>query len=321
MSHRFYRLPDTDVWYRTYRFRNDARFMYMLSINDPLTSWDVQGQDRRKRYAGVRPDPLNQRNGSYVSLPRAPSERWSEDSPGIAHGEIHPYSFRSEALFDERKIEVYETPGFRPGEDIITPILILFDGAESKDLLKAPVILDHLFAEQRIRPMLAVFLIQPYEQREKDLECNESTNIYLVNELLPWLRIRYGIRTDAAHTIVAGSSLGGLAAAFAGIRHPDTIGRVLSQSGSFWWGREGSTPQWLTSEFLSARRVDVQFYLDVGLMETKGGKISQLKTNRRLRTVLRSKGYRVLYREFNGPHAFPCWRAGFGDALLALLSD
>jgi hypothetical protein len=31
-----------------------------------------------------------------------------------------------------------------------------------------------------------VFLIQPYEQREKDLECNESTNIYLVNELLPW---------------------------------------------------------------------------------------------------------------------------------------
>ena len=56
-------------------------------------------------------------------------------------------------------------------------------------------------------------------------------------------------------------------------------------------------------------------------METNGGALSQLRTNRRLRTVLESKGYSVLYREFNGPHAFPCWRAGFADALVALLHN
>src|SRR5262249_20218397 len=30
------RLPNTDVWFKTYRLRNDARFIYALSINDSL---------------------------------------------------------------------------------------------------------------------------------------------------------------------------------------------------------------------------------------------------------------------------------------------
>jgi enterochelin esterase family protein len=60
--------------------------------------------------------------------------------------------------------------------------------------------------------------------------------------------------------------------------------------------------------------------MDVGLMETAGGAISQLETNRRLRDVLRVKGYDVVYREFNGAHDYPCWRAGFADALTSLLS-
>ena len=137
-KHLFQHLTGTDVWYRTYKFRNDARFMYMLSIDDPLTSWDVEGPERQKRYAGVRTDPLNRRNGSYVSLPQAPSERWSEEHPGVARGEIRPYSIASTALSGDRQIEVYETPGFRPSAESITPVLILFDGLESRQLLRAP---------------------------------------------------------------------------------------------------------------------------------------------------------------------------------------
>jgi enterochelin esterase family protein len=200
-------------------------------------------------------------------------------------------------------------------------VLLLFDGLESKELLKVPVILDNLFTENRLPHMLAVFLVQRYERREADLQCKQATNAYVADEVLPWLRQRYGVRTSPARTIAAGSSLGGLAASFAGLRRPESIGLVLSQSGAFWWARDDGGAQWLTSEFESASRRDLKLYLDVGLMETRGGSRSQLRTNRRLYSVLRSKGYRVVYREFNGPHAFPCWRAGFADALLALLSD
>jgi enterochelin esterase family protein len=168
-KHLFRHISGTDLWYRTYTFRDDARFMYMLSINDPLIPWEVEGSERKKRYAGVRADPLNQRNWCYVSLPRAPSERWVEERAGIPHGEIRRHKLPSMALSGEREVEVYVTPKFQPGQGI-TPVLILFDGEESKVLRKVPVILDNLFVEGRLPPLLAVFLIQPHEQREHSEE-------------------------------------------------------------------------------------------------------------------------------------------------------
>ena len=307
-------MADTDVWYRTYRFRNDARFMYMLSINDPLTSWEVEGPQRSARFTGVRADPLNQRSPGYVSLPNAPSEKWSEKRPETAHGEIRRYSRASAAMSGERVIDVYATPGFKRGRGL-TPVLILFDGDESRDMLRVPIILDNLYADHRIGEMLAVFLVQPYEHRETDLECSQNTNLYLVNELLPWLREEYEIRTEPGSTVAAGASLGGLAATYAGLRHPEAIGKVLSQSGSFWWGKTDSQPEWLTAEVRSSQRVKVDFYLDVGLMETNGEKLSQLETNRQFKDALERKGYRVIYREYNGIHGFPCWRAGLRGRL------
>src|SRR5262249_31214521 len=50
------RIPRTDVWYRTYDVRNDARFTYALSENDPLISFIAS--DRK---SNSKPDPLNAR--------------------------------------------------------------------------------------------------------------------------------------------------------------------------------------------------------------------------------------------------------------------
>jgi len=43
---RMLRLAGTDVWFKTYKVRNDAQFAYNLSPNDPLTSLnDIKGDD------------------------------------------------------------------------------------------------------------------------------------------------------------------------------------------------------------------------------------------------------------------------------------
>jgi enterochelin esterase family protein len=44
-----------------------------------------------------------------------------------------------------------------------------------------------------------------------------------------------------------------------------------------------------------------------------------LRPNRRLRDVLKAKGYAVHYQEFNGNHNYLNWRGSFADGLIALL--
>jgi enterochelin esterase family protein len=127
--------------------------------------------------------------------------------------------------------------------------------------------------------------------------------------------------TDPSRIIVAGSSLGGLAATYAGFRHPEVFGNVLSQSGSFWWKPEGDNRgEWLTHQFKASPKLHVRFYLDVGLME--GGSASDAHdmviVNRRMRDVLRAKGYQLYYQEFNDGHEYVNWRGTFADGILFL---
>src|SRR6267154_57916 len=70
-------LPGTDIWYRTYRVRSDARFTYELSVNDSLVpSEDEEHPDQRE--SRFRSDPLNPRHAagpdseSLAELPDAP---------------------------------------------------------------------------------------------------------------------------------------------------------------------------------------------------------------------------------------------------------
>src|SRR6186713_3531872 len=54
------RVEGTDVWYRSYPARSDARFAYELSVNDNLVPFD-QVTDWGARAATFRRDPFNRR--------------------------------------------------------------------------------------------------------------------------------------------------------------------------------------------------------------------------------------------------------------------
>ena len=74
------RIGDTDLWYRTFKFPRDARFMYRLSPNDPLRFKDYESKGPPSQL-----DPLNprQRLGwSLVELPSAPPQPYAQQRPG-----------------------------------------------------------------------------------------------------------------------------------------------------------------------------------------------------------------------------------------------
>lgn len=321
----------TDVWYKTYNVRNDARFIYSLSPNDSLQPIEkIDPKDRkamRKRLSDLRQDPFNPKDdpggmpASYVELASAPPQRWIEPVQVAAKGTLEKQEFYSSILGNKRDIWVYTPAGFSRIAGRYN-LLVVFDGADYISDVPTPVILDNLISKRLIPPTVSVFVGNPTDSsRAVELPCSPQFADFLAAELVPWMRKNYdasAIPTDAA---VAGSSFGGLAAAFAGFRHPEIFGNVLSQSGSFWWKPDGQTqPEWLTKEFANAPRSNMRFFLEAGLMETGPSLTgpSILAANRHLRDVLLGKRYRLHYQEFNGGHEVLNWRGTFADGLMYL---
>jgi enterochelin esterase family protein len=298
-------------------------------------------ENQEKRRANWRHDPLNPHTfvfpadeetqskkviDSVLELPDAPPQLWISPEPGTPAGQVREFRFRSEILDNERRVWVYTPPGYTDAR-LPCGLLILFDGLAYVTTIPAPTILDNLLAENMIPPLVAVMLETSEKTRYRELGCHPPFVEFLAREMMPWIHQRYHVTSDPDQTVVGGISRGGLAAAFAGLRHPEMFGKVLSQSASFWWRatdlkvkNNAEEFEWLAYQFAVSEKLPLSFYLDAGLLEHWfEDPPSILLTNRHMRNVLLAKGYPVHYAEFNGGHESLCWRGTFADGLLALV--
>ena len=324
---RLSRIPGTDVWFKSRRMRADARFGYAFSVNDSLATKTSEAEEEA-RWAALKPDPLNPRQApeplvSLAELPAARKQPWIVPRPDVPKGRLAESSFRSDRLGNERIVRVYTPPGYDPkGKPY--GLLVVLDGRTYTSDIPGSAVLDNLLAARRIPPLVAVFVANPSaEARVRELSCHPPFAEFLARELIPWVRRGYRITEDPARIAIAGSSLGGLAAACAAVRHPEVFGNVLSLSGSFYWRPPGDTePEWLARQLATGPKLPLRFYLEAGLMEdTPREGTSLLAANRHLRTVLQARGSAVEYREFNGGHSILNWRGSFADGVLALFGN
>ena len=190
-----------------------------------------------------------------------------------------------------------------------------------------PEILDSLIAAKRTPPAVAVLFDNGAPPgRIQDLANSRRFAAFVAEELLPWVRARYAVTRSADHTILAGSSAGGLGAAYVALQYPSLFGNVLTQSGAFWRGNEASDAppfEWLTQQYDASPKASVRFFMDVGSRETvgalRGAAPSLLDANRHLHEVLTRKGYVVEYFEVpNGQHSPDTWRARLPAGIVAL---
>ncbi|MGE8364021.1 enterochelin esterase domain-containing protein [Cupriavidus sp.] len=334
------RLGDSDVWYRSYRLPASTRLSYQLAPDVP--QFDAPAPQRRRAIlATAQRDPLNARvfpgggvdvfqDKSVLELFKAPPQPWVEARAGVSVGTVSRHRFDSRLLGNSRDVYLYRPVGYRPGADG-QALLVVFDAHAYVSLVPTPVILDNLIAEGRIPPTAAIIVGNPSAAaRGVELPPNPMFARFLAEELMPWARGQ-GLSAPAGSTVVAGSSFGGLASAYAALRHPELFGNVLSQSGSFWWApTEGSQlgasvqarePEWLTREYVAAPRLPVRFYLEAGLFEGARGPGGILSTSRHLRDVLLAKGYSVRFGETASGHDYLHWRGSLACGLLALIGN
>ncbi|HEY5759005.1 MAG TPA: alpha/beta hydrolase-fold protein [Steroidobacter sp.] len=337
-------LAKTDVWYRTYRVSRKARFTYYLAwprgetpradtiypmsadngiayetVADPRARW-TYAQERE----GVR------RLFSYAEGPEAPVEPFVAFRNGIERGNVETIDVDSQVLSNQRKVSIYTPPGYQKNRAAYG-LLLMFDRRSYMSDVPTPTILDNMIADKVIPPMVAVLIDSRVtndpdgDARSRELPPNPNYQRFLREELLPLIRKRYHVSDDPKRNVVAGSSYGGLAAAYTALSNPREFGNVISQSGSYWWSPEccRSSPVvfltehsgWLIKEFASKPRQPTRFYLDVGLWEGA----DMLMPNRILRSVLEGKGNEVTYREFTGGHDYVIWRNTLSDGLIELI--
>lgn len=245
-----------------------------------------------------------------------PVDQWSQTRPGVTAGSLTALRFDSSVLGYEVPLTLYRPAGV-PADDL--PVLVFFDGNMARTVLRVPTVLDNLIAAGRVAPT-AVLLVHNFDERRgQELNPEPRLVTFVADELLPWTKATTGAGRPG-HDLVAGMSLGGLAATYLGLARPDVFTGVIAHSGSFWWPLPGDgEPGRLIRDLARFPSSPARFYLDVGVLETEAGDMpSQLKFCRAMRDGLREHGHPVTYAEYTGAHDYINWRRTFADGLQAV---
>ncbi|HCO74463.1 MAG TPA: hypothetical protein DIT16_06370 [Clostridium sp.] len=317
------KIMETDLWFITYEVRNNLRFIYYFSPNDPLDDdWNERFGSRvkydkfcKRALSFDKENPEDK--GSYVLMPKSPEDIWSTIIEDVPKGKIEEHRFESKNLEDKRRIRVYTPYGYDKKEKPYG-YMVLTDGDDYISTLSAIETLNNLIANKEIPPIVAIF-IDSTKNRGKELKCNDSFCKCIAKEVIPWAKKNYNISSMPEKAIICGLSLGGLTAAYLGLNYSEIFGNVLSQSGYFWYNSEDYVPNedcWMSKMFKEVNTLNLKFYLDMGVLETK---YKIIDPNINLRDTLLSKGYKVDLRWFNGGHDYLSWGETLAHGLISLI--
>jgi enterochelin esterase-like enzyme len=170
--------------------------------------------------AGLAPA---QPGGGKTDQPAAkflpPPNEFDRPRDKIDHGKLETIEYDSKTVSVKRKAQVYTPPGY--SKDKTYPVLYLLHGIGGNELEwtragSAHVILDNLYSEQKLVPMIVVI---PNGRAAKDVTprspVNQQSTAFaafekdLLNDLIPFIEKTYPVKTDRESRALAGLSMGG----------------------------------------------------------------------------------------------------------------
>lgn len=151
----------------------------------------------------------------------------------IAHGTIDSIIYQSNTVGTSRRALIYTPPGY--SGNATYPVLYLLHGigGDETEWLRGgqpQVILDNLYALQRIEPMIVVM---PNGRAMKDdravgnmfdsarVQAFARFEFDLINDLIPFIEKNYPVYKDRVHRAIAGLSMGGGQSLNFGLGHMD----------------------------------------------------------------------------------------------------
>lgn len=243
-------------------------------------------------------------------------------------------NFHSNFLPNDRDVLIYLPPGYDSEPSRYYPVLYLNDGQNLFDGATSFIPGQEWRVDETAEEMISRGIMQPiiiagiYNTRGRIDEYTPTrdrrsgnggqADLYarmLVEELKPFIDSHYRTQKDAEHTGLGGSSLGGLAALYIGLKNPKTFGNLAVMSPSIWW--DGRTI--LRDIRGLPGKLPVKVWLDIGTAE--GGRPAKIVGDvRAVRGALLRKGWKIgsdlAYLEAQGAgHNEAAWGSRTGAML------
>ncbi|MGZ8540480.1 MAG: alpha/beta hydrolase-fold protein [Chitinophagaceae bacterium] len=230
----------------------------------------------------------------------------------VPHGKIDTISYISKTVGTTRKSLIYTPPGFSKKKKY--PVLYLLHGigGDEKEWLnggKPQVILDNLYAENKIEPMIVVM---PNGRAMKDDRAGgnvfDSARVQafttfekdLLNDLIPFIEKKYPVLTDREHRAIAGLSMGGGQSLNFGLGNLDKFA---------WVGGFSSAPNTKPPKELVPNPEEAKKKLKL-LWISCGDNDGLIPFSKRTHDYLRQQDVPHIYYIEPGGHDFKVWKNG-----------
>jgi len=228
----------------------------------------------------------------------------------IPHGKIDTITYLSKTVGAKRKALIYTPPGFVKGKKY--PVLYLLHGigGDEKEWFnqgQPQLILDNLYAEKRVEPMIVVLpngraikddraggnimaadKVQGFATFEKDL----------LNDLIPYIEKNYPVIKDSEHRAIAGLSMGGGQSLNFGLGNLDKFA---------WVGGFSSAPNTKTPLELMPNPELAKTKLKL-LWISCGDKDGLMNFSKRTHDYMKTNGVPHIFYVDHGYHDFKVWK-------------
>ncbi len=231
---------------------------------------------------------------------------------GIPHGIIDTIVYDSKTVGSKRKALIYTPPAF--SKDKKYPVLYLLHGigGDEKEWFyggQPQVILDNLYAENKIEPMIVVM---PNGRAMKDDRA--TGNVFdkekvaafstfekdLLNDLIPFIEKKYPVIKDSEHRAIAGLSMGGGQSLNFGLGNLDKFA---------WVGGFSSAPNTKPPQELMPNPAEARKKLKL-LWISCGDRDNLITFSRRTHEYMMQNNVDHIYFIEPGYHDFKVWKNG-----------
>lgn len=224
----------------------------------------------------------------------------------IQHGKIDSVDYYSNSVGKQRRMLIYTPPGYSPNKKY--PVLYLLHGigGDEKEWYSfggPNVILDNLYAQNKLTPMIVVLpngRAQADDRASLGMSSATAFSFFdkdLLGSIIPFVEAHYPVKKDRLNRALAGLSMGGGQSLDFGLANIDTFAWV----GGFSSAPNTFAPAKLLPDPSAAKQLKL-------LWVSCGDQDGLITISKNVHTYLKDNGVPHIWHVDSGKHEWPVWK-------------